>query len=383
MQFHFKALQRPVKNRVRCSGGQVGALATALLLLAGCGSDSQPEDAPVLVRSMVLSPAGSDGAGARANYAGTISSRITSEIAFRVPGRVIARNFDVGDRVAAGSILARLDPAPFRNNAQSADAAVVAASAELAQAESDVARNAPLAADRIVAAAEMERLITQRDAAAARLRDARAKLAATRDDVRYTELRAPIAGVVTAVTGEVGQYFIPGQTMFTIAQPAALEAVVDVPESIVGSLRQGGSATVTVASSETPISGRIREIAPAADPASRTYRVKVELNSPGQARIGMTVRVAFEPSKAAVDESANIKFVVPRAAITNDARQQPAVWVIDSKGVVLLRPVTLGDFAGTNVTIVRGVKAGERIVTAGAHRIDAGQRVRPWSGEMP
>ncbi|MGQ3241798.1 MAG: hypothetical protein ACT6VE_34605, partial [Shinella sp.] len=80
---------------------------------------------------MVLSPAGSDGAGTRANYAGTISSRITSEIAFRVPGRVIARNFDVGDRLAAGSILARLDPAPFRNNAQSADAAVAAASAEL------------------------------------------------------------------------------------------------------------------------------------------------------------------------------------------------------------------------------------------------------------
>lgn len=364
--------------------GRACVLAAVVLLSSGCSGDGQPEDTRVMVRSMVLQPAAGAAIGSGPTYAGTISSSFESQIAFRVPGRVIARNVDVGDSVGDGAVLARLDPAPFNINARSADAAVAAARAELAQAEGDVARNAPLAADKIVAAADMSRLLTQRDAAAARLRDAQARSTGARDEVSYASLRAPAGGVVTAVSAEVGQYVAPGQAAFTIAKPGSLDAVVDVPESIVASLRTGGSASIVLASSNAaPITGRIREIAPAADPATRTYRVKISVGASEQARLGMTARVTFNVTQSEGTVAPTASFVVPRAAIANAARQLPAVWVIGDKGQIALRPVTLGSYAGTNVTILGGVRQGERIVTAGVHRLDAGQSVRLWSGKMP
>lgn len=358
-------------------------LITALMLSSGCSGDGQPEDTRVMVRSMVVEPGGASTTDIGAAYAGVISSSFESDLAFRVPGRIVSRRVDVGDAVSRGAALATLDTAPFQIASRSAEAAVAAARAELDQAQSDVARNAPLAADRIVAAADMARFETQRDAAAARLKDAQARAAAARDDVGYAALRSPIDGVVTAVSAEVGQYLAPGQVMFRVARPGTLDAVVDVPESAVANLRPGQAAQVQLASGDgQPIAGTIREIAPAADPASRTYRVKVALSSAASARIGMTARVSFA-SQPATSNGQQSPFRVPRAAIIQDDKRRPAVWVIAGKGKIALRSVSLGQMAGTDVSITSGLRRGERIVTAGVHRLDAGQIVRLWDGRLP
>jgi len=364
-------------------GGGTPLLIAALMLSSGCSGDGQPEDTRVMVRSIVVEPVESGSSETSAAYAGVITSSFESDLAFRVPGRIVSRRVAVGDAVSRGSALATLDPAPFQTASRSAEAAVAAARAELTQAENDVARNASLAADRIVAAADMARYETQRDAAAARLKDAQARAAGARDDLSYAALRSPIDGVVTSVTAEVGQYLAPGQVAFRVARPGTLDAVVDVPESAIAGLRPGQAARVQLASGDgQPLAGTIREIAPAADPASRTYRVKVALSSPASARIGMTARVSFT-SQPSTSTDQQIFFRVPRAAIIQDDKRRPAVWVIADKGKIALRPVALGQMAGTDVTITSGLRRGERIVTAGVHRLDAGQVVRLWDGRLP
>lgn len=352
------------------------------LLLAACSADDPTVDNRIAVKTFVVGsvPSSQGGSGQARQYAGSIASSFESDVAFRVGGRMVARRVNLGDRVGTGSPLAVLDPAPFRLAARSAQASVEAVRAELAQAESELARNAPLGQEHIVAPAQIGRLRAQRDSARARLRDMEAREAAARDDIGYATLQSPASGVVTQVSAEVGEYFTAGQAAFRVARPDALDAIVDVPESIVSSLRTGMPAAISVSSSQGTVPGRIREISPAADPATRTYRIKVALNTIGPARIGMTARVSFPSS--AMSSSGEPALVIPLTAVAQ-AGKLPAVWIVKSNGTLELRRVGLGSYTNNGVIVSAGLRSGERIVSAGVHRLDAQQRVKLWDGRLP
>lgn len=375
---------RSSEARLRARSSLICVLST--VTLASCGDAEKPRDDRVPVRTVVVGS--STGETTRETdtpgYAGTIASSFESDVAFRVPGRIVARAAGLGDRVGAGSVLATLDAEPFRIAARSADASVAAVRAELTQTEGEFSRNAPLAAERIVAPAQLDRLRAQRDSARARLADAQARAAAARDDLGYATLRSPTSGVVTQVSVEIGQYLALGQVAFRVARPNALDALVDVPESVIASLRPGMPATITLASSKGPIPGRIREVSPAADPATRTYRVKIALAATQSARIGMTAKVNFRSAITAETGGAinGAAFMLPLTAITQ-AGQRPAVWVVRANGALELRPVTLGAYAENSVAVSAGIRQGERIVSAGVHRLDARQRVKLWDGRLP
>ena len=374
---------RSTNSRSRTRSSLICLLLT--VTVASCGDTEKSRDERVPVRTVVVGNAGvTTQVSNTPTYAGTIASSFESDVAFRVPGRIVARAAGLGDRVGAGSPLATLDPEPFRIAARSADASVAAVRAELTQTEDEFARNAPLAAERIVAPAQFDRLRAQRDSTRARLLDAQARAAAARDDLSYATLRAPTSGVITQVSAEVGQYLAPGQVAFRVSRPDVLDAVVDVPESVITSLTPGMPATIALGSSNEPIAGRVREVSPAADSATRTYRVKIALASTGAARIGMTAKVNFTFAiPAGSGEAANRSaFSLPLTAITQ-AGPRPAVWVVKSSGALELRPVILGEYAENSVTVSAGVRQGERIVTAGVHRLDARQRVKPWDGRLP
>jgi len=374
---------RSTNSRSRTRSSLICLLLT--VTVASCGDAEKPRDERVPVRTVVVGNAGvTTQVSNTPTYAGTIASSFESDVAFRVPGRIVARAAGLGDRVGAGSPLATLDPEPFRIAARSADASVAAVRAELTQTEDEFARNAPLSAERIVAPAQFDRLRAQRDSTRARLLDAQARAAAARDDLSYATLRAPTSGVITQVSAEVGQYLAPGQVAFRVSRPDVLDAVVDVPESVITSLTPGMPATIALGSSNEPIAGRVREVSPAADSATRTYRVKIALASTGAARIGMTAKVNFTFAiPAGSGEAANRSaFSLPLTAITQ-AGPRPAVWVVKSSGALELRPVILGEYAENSVTVSAGVRQGERIVTAGVHRLDARQRVKLWDGRLP
>ncbi len=377
---------RPWSTIAHSNAPKIVLCLLSTIALASCGEADKPRDDRVPVRTVVVGAgAGASGSSsATPEYAGSIASSFDSDVAFRVPGRIVTRRAGLGDRVIVGSALATLDPEPFRIAARSAEASVAAARAELIQAEGEFARNAPLAAERIVAPAQIDRLRAQRDSTRARLLDVQARAAAARDDLGYATLRSPTAGVITQVNAEVGQYLAPGQVAFRVARPDALDAIVDVPESIIASLRPGMPATITISSSQSPVSGKLREVSPAADPATRTYRVKVSLAATGDARIGMTAKVSFPAAPISATRVATTKtsFTLPLTAITQEGKR-PAVWVVKPNGALELRPITLGAYTDAGVAVSAGVRRGERIVSAGAHRLDPRQRVKLWDGRLP
>lgn len=374
--------QSPVRYRSAVSALMLGVFICPVL--SGCGEKAEAETPQIAVRVMTVGADAAANPNQAPSYSGVVMPRIESAVAFRVAGRMTDRKVNVGDSVRGDQVLATLDPAPFKLAIDAASSVVTAATAERSLAAGEVARNKPLADRGIVAAAQFDRLKNARDTTEARLSEAQSRLSVAQDDLGYAALKAPTSGVVTEVSAEVGQYLAPGQVAFRVARPDTLEAVVDVPEAVVASLKADTPAIVELlANSGKPLAAHVREIAPAADAATRTYRVRVVLQDAQQARIGMTARVRFAATVGGDNQRTVMSFRLPMQAIFNQDKQT-AVWVVSPDGgSIALRPVTVAAFDSNGATITSGLSQGERIVTAGVHRLDAQQRVRIWNGDLP
>jgi multidrug efflux system membrane fusion protein len=206
----------------------------------------------------------------------------------------------------------------------------------------------------------------------AKLEQARAQALVAANQSSYTTLAAEADGVITAVSLEPGQVVSPGQTVLRFARPDEKEVVISVPESRLGELRDAKTIVVAVlAAPDKPAAGRIREIAPNADAATRTFAVRVSVLDPDPAiRLGMTANVALGESRP--EEVIRL----PLSALTQ-ANARPAVWVVDPQSSrVNLRPVEVGAYREDGVTVTAGLKPGEVVVTAGVHKLLAGETVR-------
>lgn len=352
----------------------VHRLAPGLLLPALLAACSQaPAPAPV-VPAVYVTPVKWSAAAGERRFSATLAARTESDLAFRAGGKLVERRVDVGQAVRAGQPLARLDAADYQLAVEAAAEALRAAEVDAAQSASDAARFARLLADGSVGAADQERLQAKADAAAARVAQAKRQLDLARNRSAYTLLSAPFDGVVTAVRAEVGQVVAEGQAVFQLARDSELEAVVDVPEGLAAALRER-SATVRVGDGPAQAL-RLRELAPAAAAGTRSFRARYALTAPAPAswRIGMTAELALAASRAG-DPVA----VLPVGALLS-TQGQATVWVVQDPSVtpakLVRRPVTLVAQGEDSVTL-RGLPEGAWVVSAGAHRIDAGMAVRP------
>jgi RND family efflux transporter MFP subunit len=334
-------------------------LLTALctLVLLGCSKDEIPVAAlrPVLVQKV-----GDGNNSSPTVYSGDIRPRYESDLGFRISGKIVARLVDVGSAVKAGQALARIDPA---------DAGLQATQAEAnrALAEAEARRYRDLRAKNFVSQSALDAKETALKAAAAQ-----AELA--RNQSSYTTLNADHDSVVTAVMAEVGQVVAAGQAVVRIARPEEKELVINVPEGRVGELR--GATTVTVAPWARPelrLRARLRELSPAADPATRTYTARLSiLDTNTDLQLGMTAQAFL--SAATADGIA-----VPTTAVV-DQGNGPAVWVVVNDKAQR-RPVTIKQLREDKVILSAGVQMGETIVVAGAHKLVADQPVRPQALE--
>lgn len=344
------------------------ALAAALVL-AACSKPAAPPPAPRTVIAQVVGAKPGDGANV---YSGEIRARYENDLAFRVGGKVVARYVDVGAIVKKGQPLARLDPQDAQLGADGARSALAAAEADHALAKAEVERYRDLYAKKFVSQAVLDARETAFNTTKARLEQARAQLATARNQSSYTTLAAEADGVITAVSVEAGQVVAAGQTVMRFARPAEKEVVISLPESRLAELRDAKQIQVAVlAAPEKPYAGEIREVAPTADPTTRTFAVKITLLAPDDAvKLGMTANVAL--GQRAAPETLS----VPLTALTQ-IDGQPAVWVVDPRtSKVNLRPVTVAAYREDGATIATGLKAGEVVVTAGAHKLLAGETVR-------
>ncbi|PWF22610.1 efflux RND transporter periplasmic adaptor subunit [Corticimicrobacter populi] len=349
------------------------------LLLTACGQDAAPSTTATRVRLQVVQPDTTQQAGF--NLPGTVVARVDSTLSFRVPGRLLARPVDVGAQVGQGTRLAQLDPEPLRLARDEAAAQVAQTQGVLERSRRDVARNRTLVEKGALARADFDALETGLNNAQAQHDAARSRLAQARNNLAYADLSAPQPGIITQVHAEVGQVVAAGTPIISMAYDGQRELEVDVPENDIAQIQPGSTVQARLLSApDTVLQGRVREISPVADPASRTYRVRVALDAmPDSARLGMTASVQLNHTSTAPAQI----FRLPLAALYQQG-EGPAVWVLpDGTNHLELRPVTLGSMGTDHIMVTAGLQSGERVVTAGVHRLDAGMPVQPWDHRLP
>ncbi|KAB2319555.1 efflux RND transporter periplasmic adaptor subunit [Betaproteobacteria bacterium SCN1] len=340
-----------------------------LALLAAC--DKTPAPPAPDVRPVRAEQVGIGADVQPVRYAGEIRARHEADLAFRVGGRVRERSVETGSAVRAGQVIATLDPSDYALAARAARSQLVAAEAEARLAHEDLKRYTELREKNFIAQAELDRRSTAAAAADAQVRALRADAARQANQNSYTRLTAPHAGVVTAVMFEAGQVVAAGQPVVRLAQTGEREVRIDVPENALDALRGAKRLRVRLwAAPDKGYDGRLRELAPMADPATRTYAARVAIAGADEAvRLGMTASVEIEGGDAPA-------LSIPQSALFK-VNGQPQVWVVDAKaGTVVARAVALGVLAGERAAVSSGLVAGEWVVTAGVHKLAPGQRVR-------
>lgn len=327
-----------------------------VFVLAACGEKSPPATVepagPRLVKAIEV--AAVDPAGDR-RYSGEVRARHETTLGFRVGGKIVERLVDAGARVKPGQALARLDPA---------DAALAASQAEAnaALAAADLKRARELREKNFVSQAALEARET-----AAKAADAQAKLA--RNQMAYTTLTADAAGIVSVVLAEPGQVVSTGQGVFRVARDGEREVAISLPEAALAGIRPGSPAEVALWADGQTFAGRVREIAPAADPATRTFTARVAIvGAPPDLPLGLTATVRFP-------HEGERRIVVPRSALFQEG-ERPAVWVIGKDNAVELRAVEIERHGDAGAILKSGLVVGEHVVAAGAFKLTAGEKVR-------
>lgn len=354
---------------------RLGILAAVSAYLLGCDRQPEATSSAVPVHVVIAQP-GSE--KTVFTLSGSLVPRIESQLAFRVPGRIVERRADVGVNVAQGEVLARLDDTPFKLAVQEAQANLTQAQATLARIRRDVDRNRALAQSGAISGADFDALQTQHSQAQAQVRAAQSRLDLARNNQAYATLTAPVAGTIADVAAEAGQVVASGTPVLRLARGGEQEVQVDVPESRISQLAHTQTATVRLLSlPDVALVGTVREVASVADAATRTYRVRVALRElPETARLGMTASVRFE---GATDTHLQL----PISALFHQG-DQPAVWVLASDATQLeLRPITLAAMGTDTITVASGITPGERVVASGVHRLDANMAVQAWDGRLP
>lgn len=353
------------------------AVAVVAGALAGCGDRQQ---APAPPRPVLVAHPQDAGAAAGAEaYPGEVRARQESTLSFRVGGNLVQRRVDVGDAVRAGQVLAELDPGDLRLQAEAARAQANAAQAELRRAGAERARLQALLADRLVSRSAYDQADTAYRAAAGQADAARANLDVARNQAGYTLLRAPRDGVIAARQAEAGQVLAAGQPVFTLAGDAGREIAIALPEARIRDVRVGQPALVELWN--TPgarLPGRIREIAPAADPQARTYAARVALEGDAAAAVdlGQSARVYLR------DARGDGALRVPLSALQRRGAGGAGIWIVDPATHRLrLAAVRTGAYGEDGVPVLSGLSVTDWIVVAGGHLLREGQVVAPVDRE--
>lgn len=346
-------------------------VATALLLvtlssLAGCSRQETTSSPPR--PAMVMQPQAAE--LSYTVFPGEVRARHETALGFRIGGKLIRREVEVGAQVKRGQVLAELDPGDVRLQADAAGAQLSAAEADLALAESELERHRALLERQLISPSLFEARQTQAQAAKARLNQARAQLDVARNQADYAVLRAPADGVIAQRLAEAGQVVAAGAPVYLLAADGEREVVISLPEAGIERFQPGLAVLLQPWSKpQQSVPGVLRELAPAADAASRTYAARITLQGEAHAfELGQSARAIFA-------HNGGQALAVPLPAVTADAGKH-FVWVFDpGSSTVSRREVSIGAFLDESVPVTAGLNAGEWVVAAGVHLLREGQKV--------
>jgi len=338
------------------------------LALSAC-SKLAPTEEPI--RAVKVMTVGADSMRSGSEYAGEVRAHVESRLGFRVGGKIIKRQAELGQRVKAGDVLAQLDPRDYQLSADAARAGLAAATTNRDLAAADLKRYRDLRDQNFISGAELERREANLKAAQAQLDQAQAQLSGQGNQATYTRLVADVSGVVTSVDAEVGQVVAAGTPVVRIAQDGPRDVVFAVPEDKVALIRTGSEAEVRGWAAGASTRGVVREVAASADPVTRTFAVKVALGAKDVLPLGATVSVVPQ----ALDRSGVQVIKLPTSAFRQDGKSS-AVWVLDTASMrVKNQPVVIATADGNDVVVASGLTPGMQVVIAGVHVLSPGQKV--------
>ena len=346
-----------------------------VLALAAC---SKPETVQEPVRSVKVITVGSGAVANNGEFAGEVRARVESRLGFRVAGKVTQRQAEMGQYVRAGAVLAQIDPTDYQLAAQAAQAQVAGARTQRDLAQAEYKRYEGLRAQNFISNVELERREASLKAAQSTLDQAVAQAQNQGNQSGYTQLRADVSGVITSVEAEVGQVIAAGTPVFRLAQDGPRDAVFAVSENMVMRLQKGQVMTAVMTQGGPVVQGRIREIAGSADPVTRTFTVKLALEGADKLPLGVSVNVQAAGPKA----NAPVVIKVPVSALRQEGKGS-AVWVLDeAKMTVSSQAVVVTTADNNEAVIASGLTAGQRIVSAGVHVLNPGQKVTVYKAPI-
>lgn len=337
-------------------------------LLVACEKPTEPPSPP---RTALVQIVGTSNANNSMVLVGEVKSRYETNLAFRIGGKIIERKVEVGGVVKKGQVLARLDASDTNLNASAALADVRAAEANRALAQSEVERQRLLVDKKFISQSSLDKFEAQLKTTEARLNQARAQSAATNNQSRYTALVADRDGVIKQIQAEPGQVVAAGQMIAQIVDTRQIEVLVAVPESRMANLKVGDAVIIKLWADHTKVyEGKVREIAPVANSATRAFDVRISaLNADEAFKLGMTAGVSF-------GENAADEIIIPAPALTQ-VQGKTSVWIISKDGIANPREVNSGQYTEAGVVINHGLQTGEMIAIAGVHTLIKGQKVLP------
>jgi RND family efflux transporter MFP subunit len=347
------------------TGASIALLAVALVGCNEIAAQKSEPGRPVLVATVHY-----EAESPERSFVGTIKPRIETDMGFRVPGKVAKRLVEVGQTVDIGQPLATLDEVDLKLQAEQAQAEFSAATGVLAQAAASETRAKDLRVKGWTTDAQMDQARAAADEARARLNRAERSVDLTRNSLSYATLVADTRGVVTATLIDAGQVVASGQTAIRVARFAEKEAVVSIPETLVGRAKDGVASVSLWSEPNKKYAAKLREVAPSADPATRTYLAKFSLPDAGETvSLGMTATLTLsDPATTRVAR-------LPLSALFSEGGD-PSLYIVDDKGEIALKPVAVKSYESNCVVLSGGVDEGAKVVVLGVQKLDPARKVR-------
>lgn len=342
---------------------------TALSLIAGLTACSKKTEEQPDIRPVRAIVANNINTADGLELAGEVRPRIESRLGFRVPGKILSRQVELGSVVKKGQVLMQLDPQDLALAQAQAKAALSAAESNRDLAQAELKRYQELRAKNFVAASVLEAKETTFKSAQSTYEQAQAGFKSQSNQASYAQLVADADGVVTGIDAEVGQVVAAGTPVVRVAQTGDMDVVVGVPENKVNAIRKLQDVKVRIWSDKDKVvTAKLRELSPVADPVTRTFLAKLALPKENpDIRLGMTANVSLQATEVSP------AIVVPVTALYQE-KGRTSVWIVQD-GKVTLVPVVVSGTQGENVLLASGVKPGQTVVTAGVHLLNAGQQV--------
>lgn len=346
---------------------------SAILALSGAvflSACSKPAEKAEDIRPVRVVRLAADNVEAVAEFSGDVRARVESRLGFRVGGKIVTRKVDAGMLVKRGQVLMQLDPQDLQLAQAQANAGLKAAEGNRDLARAELRRYHELREKNFVSQAVLDGKETAFKAAQASYEQALAGYRNQSNQAGYASLIADVDGVVTSVDAEVGQVVAAGSPVVRVAQAGEKEIVIGIPEDKVEIMRRISDVRVrTWAKPNDSFPGKLRELSPVADTATRTYTAKIAIpNASDDIKLGMTAYVAF----AAKTKDPMIR--LPLTALFHD-KSTTSVWVVEN-GAVKLAPIQIAGTAGNDILVASGIAPGETIVTAGVNLLKPGQKVK-------